>query len=200
MNENTDQKNVENGENTQSADNRKSKPKWMKIGCGCLVAVIIGFIALVVIAHSCSTPEEREQWAADRAERDKQYQADRAERERRNEAERQQKQATADQAAAEKKAGKEAAALAAKAEKLKPEAYLMARTAIRKHLGGTLPGNLTFGTQDDCVISWQQYDGPNRFCVKMALLNKTTGARNYLFVDLDYLGDEKWNVLAIRKE
>lgn len=199
MNENTEQKNVENGENTQAADRRKGKPKWLKIGCGCLIVAVIGFIALGAIAYSCSTPEEREQWAAERAERDKQYQAERAERQRRSEAERLQKQAAAEQAAAEKKAQQEAEALAAKAEKLKPEAYLMARTAIRKHLGGKLPDNIGFGTQDDCVITWQQYEGPNRFCVKMALLDRVTGSRDYIFVDLDYLGNEKWNVLAIRK-
>lgn len=100
MNENTEQKNVENGENTQAADRRKGKPKWLKIGCGCLIVAVIGFIALGAIAYSCSTPEEREQWAAERAERDKQYQAERAERQRRSEAERLQKQAAADQASA----------------------------------------------------------------------------------------------------
>ncbi len=45
----------------------------------------------------------------------------------------------------------------------------------------------------------KQYEGPKRFCVKMAMLDRAAGARDYIFVDLDYLGNEKWNVLAIRK-
>ncbi|MBS5532499.1 hypothetical protein KH017_17050 [bacterium] len=103
------------------------------------------------------------------------------------------------QAAAEKKSTARSGDAGRKSRELKLEAYHMARTVIRKHLRRKFPDNIGFGTQDDCVITWQQYEGPNRFCVKMAMLDRAAGARDYIFVDLDYLGNEKWNVLAIRK-
>lgn len=58
---------MKNSDNPELVDKRKGKPEWLKIGCGCLIVAVVGFIVPIAIACFCCTPEECEQWAVERA-------------------------------------------------------------------------------------------------------------------------------------
>lgn len=88
---------------------------------------------------------------------------------------------------------------AKQAEKIYESAYYMARTALNQKAGGKLPEGLEYGLQEDCVISWMSFTGPNNFRVKMALKDKSTGRMEYVFVDLLYHGDGKWTVVGFEE-
>lgn len=86
------------------------------------------------------------------------------------------------------------------AEKIYESAYYMARTALNEKFGGKLPDGLKYGLMNDCVISWMSFDGPNNFRVKMAISDTKTGRIDYVFVDLVYHGDGKWNVIGFEDD